>query len=243
MSIKSPRKQGPFENRFVLEDTASRSRIIVTIQGATQELVTVEKSEFNVGKAGHYTFETKATLNFPEIDFRKLLFRVDSNEFAGWRFIPTSESKATAYFDLVISDADFEQSASLEIRDVAYKFLGNVPLRVMKSSKPKSQPAEIVLRQRKDGSIRGSATVQMQGLPEMVRENYNVTLKGKIVNPSDSSDSKIELEARLRPIGPIGVDAEVTWPREIAANSDRKMAVLFEAGGESLWVPMRLQKE
>ena len=243
LSIKSPRKQGPFENRFVLEDTASRSRIIVTIQGATQELVTVEKSEFNVGKAGHYTFETKATLNFPEIDFRKLLFRVDSNEFAGWRFIPTSESKATAYFDLVISDADFEQSASLEIRDVAYKFLGNVPLRVMKSSKPKSQPAEIVLRQRKDGSIRGSATVQMQGLPEMVRENYIVTLKGKIVNPSDSSDSKIELEARLRPIGPIGVDAEVTWPREIAANSDRKMAVLFEAGGESLWVPMRLQKE
>lgn len=242
-SLKSPRKQGPFENRFVLEDPASRSRFIVTIQGSTQELVTLEKSEFNVGKAGHYTFETKATLNFPEIDFRKLLFRVNSSEFAGWRFVPTSESKATAYFDLVISAEDFEQSASLEIRDVPYKFLGNVPLRVIKSGKPKSLPSEIVLRRRKDGSIRGSATIQMPGLPELVRENYSVTLKGKILDPSDSSESNIELDAILRPISPTGVFAEVTLPQEIAANSDRKMSVQFEAGGESLWVPMRLQKD
>ncbi len=243
-SLKSPRKQGPFENRFVLEDPASRSRFIVTIQGSTQELVTLEKSEFNVGKAGHYTFETKATLNFPETDFRKLLFRVNSSEFAGWRFVPTSDTKATAYFDLVISDEDFEKSASLEIRDVPYKFLGNVPLRVIKSSKPKSLPSEIVLRQHKDGSIRGSATIQMPGLPELVREKYNVTLKGKILNPSDSATkSNIELDARLRPISPTGVDAEVILPQEIAANSDSKMSVLFEAGGESLWVPMRFQKD
>ncbi|MFO0939354.1 MAG: DUF1573 domain-containing protein [Pirellulales bacterium] len=238
----APGEQGTFEKQIVLDDSASLARLKVTVKGSTEPLVMLANSAFAVGKPGRYTFETKAKLNFPDYDFGKLLFRIDSAEFAGWRFIPTSSTEAAAYFDVVVTDEELEQTARLTIRDVPNKLKGTIQLRVIKASKPTSRPSEIILRKREDGSIRGRAIIQMQGLPDTVRENSEVKLKGKVLDPADNVESSFELTANLKPISAIGVFAEISLPKEMVI-TEKKLFVLFEVGNESFSVPMSVFKE
>jgi hypothetical protein len=240
--FRSPTEEGAFEKVVVLTDSTNLASVRVLIKGTAQDLLTLESTGFSVAQRGLHSFKVNAKLNFPNVDFRTLVYRINSSEFAGWRFEPTGPTDAIAYFDIVVVNDEIEQSAKLQVRDVSGNAQCEIPLRVVKSGKPKSQPSEIILRKRSNGEIQGKAIIQMRGLPDLVRDKAEMTLVGKI-EQADGQVSAIELNAIVKSVGAIAVLAEVTLPADVVPTNNAKMYVEFTALGESFSVPMVLFKE